>query len=123
MGHVGTAKAVNSYIMRQTNLLADLPMALAGTAADATAEGEIGRTTNVFVFPADSIILFLNDSLGRLLLRTDIVQLCFSQFLCHPLIDDLRLLFKLLAERLQVHHGLLVENNHTLRRIRFSASG
>ena len=35
VGHVGMAKAVNSYIMSQTDLFTDLPMALAGTAADA----------------------------------------------------------------------------------------
>ena len=62
------AKAVNSYIMSQTDFFTDFPMALAGTAADATTEGEIGRTADILVLPANGIILFLNDSFCRLLL-------------------------------------------------------
>ena len=103
VGHIGMAKAVNSYIMSQTNLLADLPMALAGTAADATAEGEIGRATNVFMFPADGIVFLLDDSLCGLLLRACIVKFCLSQFLCHPLIDDFGLFIELFAEHLQIN--------------------
>ena len=68
VGHIGMAKAVNSYIMSQTDLFADLPVTLAGTAADTTAEREVGRTADVLVFPADCIVFLFDDTLGRLLL-------------------------------------------------------
>ena len=39
VGHIGMAKAMDGDIVGQANLFADLPVALAGTAADAAAEG------------------------------------------------------------------------------------
>ena len=75
-------------------------MSLAGTATDTTAKGEVGGSADILVFPADCIVFFFDDTLGRLLLRTGIVHLCLSEFFCHPLIDNLGLFIKLLAKHL-----------------------
>ena len=114
VGHIGMSKTVNGNVMGQANLLADFSVTLTGTATDTAAKREVGRTADVLMFPADRIILLFDNSLGRFLLWTCIVQFCLSEFFCHPLIDDFRLLIELFAEHLQVYHGLLVQNNHTL---------
>lgn len=44
MGHISMPQAVHSNIVSQANLLADLTMTLAGTTADTTAKGKIGRS-------------------------------------------------------------------------------
>ena len=72
MGYIGMPKAVNRDRVGQTDLFADLPVTLAGTAADTTAEREVGRIADVLVFPADRIVFLFDDTLGRLLLRTGI---------------------------------------------------
>ena len=64
VGHIGMAKAVNSYIMSQTDLFADLPVALAGTAADTATKGEVGRTADVLVLAANGILFLCDNSLG-----------------------------------------------------------
>ena len=51
----------------------------------------------------DSIVLFSDNTLGRLLLRTGIVHLCLSEFFCHPLIDDFGSFIELFAEHLQIN--------------------
>ena len=123
MGYIGMPKAVNRDRVGQTDLFADLPVTLAGTAADATAEGEVGGSAYILVLPADRIVFLFDDTLGRLLLRTGIVHLCLSEFFCHPLIDDFGLFIELLAEHLEVHHGLLVQNNHSLTGFGFRRLG
>ena len=64
VGHIGMTKTVHRYLMRQTDLLADLLMGLIGAGADTAAEGEVGRTADVLMFPTDGIVLFLNDPFG-----------------------------------------------------------
>ena len=64
MGHIGMSKAVNSDIMSQTNLLANLTMRLAGAAADTATKGEVGRTADVLVLAANGIIFLFDNSLG-----------------------------------------------------------
>ena len=100
MGHVGMAKSMNGDSMGQADLFADLPVSLAGTAADTAAEGEVGGSADVLMFPADRIVLFFDNTLGRFLLRASEVQFRLSQFLCHSLINNLGLLIKLLAKHL-----------------------
>ena len=80
VGHIGMAKAVNSYIMSQTDLFADLPVALAGAATDAATKGEVRGAADKLMVPADCIVFLFDDTLGRLLLRTGIVHLCLSEF-------------------------------------------
>ena len=103
MGYIGMPKAVNRDRVGQTDLFADLPVTLAGTAADATAEGEVGGSAYLLVLPADRIVFLLDDSLCGLLLRACIVKFCLSQFLCHPLIDDFGSFIELFAEHLQIN--------------------
>ena len=123
MGHVGMAKSVDGNSMSQADFLADFSMSLAGTAADTTAEGKVGRSADILMLPADRIVLLFDNALGRLLLRTCIVQFCLPQFLSHSLINDFRLLVKLFAEHLQVHYSLLVQNNHPLTGLGFWGLG
>ena len=78
VGHVGMTKAVNSYIMSQTDLFTDFPMPLAGTAADATAERKVRGSADILVLPADRIVFLFDDTLDRLLFRACIVQFCLS---------------------------------------------
>ena len=123
VGHIGVAQAMHCDVMSQADLFTDLPMPLAGTTADTTAKGEVGRSTDIFMLPADRFVLFLDYPLGRFLFRTCIIQFGLSQFLSHSLVNDLGLLIKLLVEHLQVHHSLLVQNNHTLARFGFRGLG
>ena len=64
------AKAVNSYIMSQTDFFTDFSMSLAGTAADAAAKGEVGRAADVLVLAANGIIFLFDAALCGFLLRT-----------------------------------------------------
>ena len=49
VGHISMPQTMHSNIMRQTDFLADFPVALASAAADTAAEGEIGGTADILV--------------------------------------------------------------------------
>lgn len=110
------AKPVDSNIVGQADLFADLPMHLAGAVADTTAKRKIGGSTYVLMLPADCIVFLFDNTLGGFLFRTSISKLSLSQFFRHSLLDYIRLFIELLAEHLEVHYRLLVQNDHTLAR-------
>ena len=70
VGHIRVAKAVHSDIVGQTDLFTDFSVRLAGAAADTATKGEIGRTADILMLPADGIILFFDQTLCSFLLRT-----------------------------------------------------
>lgn len=74
MGHISMPESMHGHIVRQPDLLTNLSVALAGAATNTAAKGEVGRTADVFVFPADRIILFLDNTLGRFLLGARKIQ-------------------------------------------------
>ena len=67
VSHMGMPETVHGDIVSQSNLFADYPMALVCTGADTAAEREVGSSTDIFMFSADGIILFSDDTFGRLL--------------------------------------------------------
>lgn len=57
VGHIGVPKTMDGDIVSQSDLLTDLPVALAGAAADTAAEGEIGGSADILMFATDGIVL------------------------------------------------------------------
>ena len=55
VGYIGMPEAMHGNVVRQTNLLADFPVALAGAATDTAAKGEVRRSADILVFPSDGI--------------------------------------------------------------------
>ena len=119
VSHIGMAKAMHSDIVRQTDFLADFSVTLVCTGADTAAEREVGSSTDIFMFSADGIILFSDDTFGRLLFRTDIIFFRLSEFFSHTLLYNFRLLIILSAKHLQVLYSLLIQDNYTLTRFCF----
>ena len=64
VGHIGVPESMHGDIVSQTNLLANLAMRLAGAAADTATKGEVRRTADILMFPADCIVLLFDDPLG-----------------------------------------------------------
>lgn len=56
VGHIRVTKAMHSNIVGQADLFTDFSVRLAGAAADTATKGEIGRSTDVLVFPVNGIV-------------------------------------------------------------------
>ena len=108
VGHIGMPQAMDIDGMGEADGLADFSVGLQGAGMDGAAKGKCGRAADIFMLPLDGGIFLFDPQLGGLLLRAGETQFRLPQFLRFALLDQGRLLVKLLFQHFKIMDGLPV---------------